>query len=529
MVIQFIAYLSFLLIGAALVFVIFQARLKKITVDLQQKMNNLKTTFSENGLIASETKPSNGVFKELTSIGNNIEGFNLLLKEQPIPQKEVKEPNVDANGLKKRFDNLQIVNELGQLVTSSLKLKDTFQHLYETIDSIMDAAVFELGIFSWRENRWNIFSNIPVNDNESYKNLIAEWALKNNREVLLQDAENDFDRYIFTRPETADGKKPGSIISFPIYRQEIEVGAITVMSFSKNGFNEYHIEMIRSLIPYTAVAIGNSLIHEELIDTQTQLIHNEKMASLGQIASGMAHEILNPLNFVNNFSELSQELIPEIDATQSVEEQNDLKSQLVSNLDKINFHGKRAYTIVKNMMLLSRTGKGVKTNLNVNHTIESFLSIAYRGAQEKTRDFECRIEKIFDSKLPTIEMVAEDFGTVLLNLFSNAFYSMNEKSKKSIASSMLPYEPELIIETKVNNSNLIISVRDNGMGIPPEIYGKIFLPFFTTKPTGEGTGLGLSISHDIITKGHKGDLSVKSEAGKGTEMIIKLPLNAIIA
>jgi len=427
-----------------------------------------------------------------------------------------------VNELKALLDNSRIVNELGQQVTSSLKLEDSFQHLYETINSIMDAAVFELGIYHWRENRWQILSNMKSEENAAYRNHIAEWAMKNNREVILEDAQEDYARYVFEAPVASNGRKPGSLISFPIFRQDKEVGALTVMSFSKNAFNDYHMDMIRSLIPYTAVAVGNALIHEELISTQAQLIHNEKMASLGQIASGIAHEILNPLNFVNNFSQLSMELVPELDSINSHEEQKELKSQLVNNLEKINFHGQRAYGIVKNMMLLSRSGDGEKAKLDVNRTIDGFLNIAYTGFQNKHKDFECRFEKVFNSELPEFETVVEDFGSVLLNIFSNAFYTMNEKTKKHPE-----HISELAIKTWIENQKLFITVKDNGMGIPEEIKTKIFLPFFTTKPTGEGTGLGLSISHDIITKGNKGDLTVKSEIGKGTEMCIKIPLNAL--
>jgi len=167
----------------------------------------------------------------------------------------------------------------------------------------------------------------------------------------------------------------------------------------------------------------------------------------------------------------------------------------------------------------------------VNRSVEGFMNMAYSGFQNKHQNFECRIEKIFGSNLPDIEIVAEDFGSVMLNIFNNAFYTMNEKSKKILSgkeiTSAAGYEPELVVKTMLVNQSLIISIRDNGMGIPEEIQSKIFLPFFTTKPTGEGTGLGLSISHDIITKNNKGDLIVKSETGKWTEMKINLPLNAL--
>jgi signal transduction histidine kinase len=463
------------------------------------------------------------------AIFKKLDQLESASKNQPTkPQNSDADLN-KLNELKHLLDNARVVNELGQQVTSSLKLEDSFQHLFETVNSIMDAAVFELGIFHWRENRWHILSNIPVTD--QYRNHIAEWAMKNDREVILQDAQNDYERYVFSAPVTADGRKPQSLIAFPVMRQEKEVGTLSVMSFNKNAFNDYHMDMIRSLLPYTAVAVGNALIHEELIDTQSQLIHNEKMASLGQIASGIAHEILNPLNFVNNFSQISKELVPELDTSHSIEEQKELKDQLVNNLDRIHFHGQRAYGIVKNMMMLSRSGSGEKSKIDINRSIEGFLNMAYNGFRNRHSHFECRVERFLDNQLPDIELIGEDFGRVLLNIFNNAFYTMNEKLKKNSSGAegeLSGYEPELIIKSNLINQNIVISIKDNGMGIPEEILGKIFLPFFTTKPTGDGTGLGLSISHDIITKGSKGEMLVNSEVGKGTEMTIKLPIYALI-
>jgi signal transduction histidine kinase len=255
------------------------------------------------------------------------------------------------------------------------------------------------------------------------------------------------------------------------------------------------------------------------------------MASLGQIASGIAHEILNPINFVNNFSLLSKELLPEFETARTAEEQAELKSELTSNLDKIHYHGQRAYNIVKNMMLLSRNGSGEKTTVHVNKSLEDFLQIALHGFQSKVPGFTCEIENSMDQSLAPIEIVAEDFGSVILNVFNNAFYTMNEKRKKVKAlggsATVINYDPQLRIRTSSSKGMITIAIQDNGLGIPEEILGKIFLPFFTTKPTGEGTGLGLSIGHDIITKGNKGEFTVQSEVGKGSEFRISLPAKSV--
>jgi len=530
--IQLIFYPLFLLTGVALTVFLYRLRLKKISVDLNQKLDKVFLAIIPNTPIVPGVQHAHGTMEDFSFIGNKIERLSIPAKiSEPI----VQENNLtEKSDLKKRFDHLQVVNEFGQRVTSSLRIEDTFQHLYEAINSIMDAAVFELGIYSWRENNWKIHSNLELtaaneHQENAYRNHMAEWSLQNNREVLLEDAEKDYERYVFQPLVLPDGRKPQSILIFPVYQQEKEVGTLSVMSFTKNAFNEYHISMIRSLLPYTGVAIGNALVHQELINTQTQLIHNEKMASLGQIASGIAHEILNPLNFVNNFSKLSIDLLPEIAAVHTKEEQLDLKNQLVNNLDKIHHHGQRAYMIVKNMMSLGRTGNRNKTKIDVNRAIEGYLNIAVSSFKNIAPEFTCRIEKGLDSKITTVDFVSEDFGSLMLHLFNNALYTMNEKSKKvnSTAASVTAYEPELIIRTNTVNSTVMIMVKDNGMGIPDEIKGKIFLPFFTTKPTGQGTGLGLSLSHDIVTKGHKGELTVKSETGSGSEFRIALPLNAI--
>lgn len=526
---QILIYILSLLLGATIVIVLFKTKLKPIAKKLNAQLENLiHSLYPDKISTNNSVKPiSAGIFSEFEFISQKIQDISLNAK-QIIPVKSEPIVNELNNDFKIKYDNLLIINELGQHVTSSLNLENTFDHLYQTINSIMDAAVFELGIYNWKDNRSKILSNqLHLNSNEQYQNHIAEWSLQNQREIILDDAIHDYERYVSKPLTLSDGRKPLSIICFPILRQTKEVGTISIMSFSISAFNEYHIEMIKSLIPYTAVAIGNSLIHNELVNTQEQLVHNEKLASIGQLTSGIAHEILNPLNFVNNFSEVSKELLAEYEQSESIEEQQDLRIQLVANLDKIHLHGNRAYTIVKNMMLLSRTGDGNKTKININKSIDDYLEIAYQGFSLKNKDFSCRLEKIFDSKIPSKELIVEDFGRVLLNLYANAFYTMYEKKKKigqNQIQSLLSYEPELIVKTSIEKSLIIITVRDNGIGIPDEIKAKIFLPFFTTKPTGDGTGLGLSLSHDIITKGLQGNLTVSSELGKGSEFKISIPL-----
>ncbi len=532
---QVLFYIVLITAGAIATFLLLRVRLKKISMALNAKVDHVRSVLSTGAdkKIIDE-KPSKGIFDELVSVGNKIDSINLKRPvNDPVIEKDNNEIVQKTEDLKKRYDNLQIVNELGQLVTSSLSLEDTFAHLYKTVNSLMDAAVFELGVYYRRENRWNILSNIEIgkdgNDaEENYRNQMAEWCLYNNREIFLTDAEKDYSRYVFKELTLPDGRIAQSVMSFPIFRFDKECGTITVISFRKNAFNEYHVEMLRSLLPYTAVALENALIHQELIATQDQLIHNEKMASIGQLVSGIAHEILNPLNFVNNFSKLSMEIINEIDQNLPANEQAELKTQLVGNLEKISFHGSRAYEIVRNMMMISRSGKGEKDAVDINNNIEEFYNISCQGFKIKSKEFNCDVEYSLDSTVPKIVMIPQDFGRVLINLFNNAFYAMNDKWKKlQAANNLLPdsFQPLLKIKSSVMNSRVIITINDNGTGIPEEIKNKVFLPFFTTKPAGEGTGLGLSLSHDIIHKGNRGELTFKTELGKWTEFRIELPVS----
>jgi signal transduction histidine kinase len=278
----------------------------------------------------------------------------------------------------------------------------------------------------------------------------------------------------------------------------------------------------------------------ELKATQSQLIHAEKMASLGELTAGIAHEIQNPLNFVNNFSEVSIELIDELKQELSVISHpssvigqqpvpgrndegaaNEIIEDIRLNLEKILHHGRRADGIVKGMLQHSRTSNGQKTLTDINALADEYLRLSYHGLRAKDKSFNADFKLEADENLPKVNIIPQDIGRVLLNLINNAFYAVSEKSKLNRDG----YRPEVIVSTKRLNDNIEIRVNDNGNGIPDTVKDKIFQPFFTTKPTGEGTGLGLSMSYDIITKGHGGKIDVESEPEKGTEFIIIIPIN----
>ena len=275
-----------------------------------------------------------------------------------------------------------------------------------------------------------------------------------------------------------------------------------------------------------------------LKETQLQLVQSEKMASLGELTAGIAHEIQNPLNFVNNFSEVCVELVEEIRQTRlknkeknqtavGEEIEDEILEDIRQNLEKINHHGKRADGIVRGMLEHSRTSKGDKAPTNINSLADEYLRLSYHGLRAKDKTFFAEFSAQLDPNLPTVDVVAQDIGRVLLNLINNAFYACSDRKRTMNNDPSLAddagYLPKVTVSTGQENDKLIISVADNGSGIPNHIKDKIFQPFFTTKPTGQGTGLGLSLSYDIV-KAHGGSIKVNSVAGQGSEFIVEIPL-----
>jgi two-component system, NtrC family, sensor kinase len=259
----------------------------------------------------------------------------------------------------------------------------------------------------------------------------------------------------------------------------------------------------------------------ELKSTQSLLIQSEKMASLGELTAGIAHEIQNPLNFINNFSDVNKELIEEMESEIDKGNIDNLKSiatDIKDNEEKISHHGKRADDIVKGMLQHSRKSTGHKESTNINALADEYLRLAYHGLRAKDKSFNVNLQTDFDPTIGKINLIPQDVGRVLLNLYNNAFYSVTEKKQQQPDA----YEPTVSVNTKKAGDDVLISVRDNGCGIPQKIIDKIFQPFFTTKPSGQGTGLGLSISYDII-KAHGGEITVDTKEGDYTEFVIRMP------
>jgi signal transduction histidine kinase len=266
----------------------------------------------------------------------------------------------------------------------------------------------------------------------------------------------------------------------------------------------------------------------DLKQAQTQLVQSEKMASLGELTAGIAHEIQNPLNFVNNFSDVSNELLEEMKtelATGNMQQAIEIVEDVKQNLEKILHHGKRADAIVKGMLQHSRTSSGQKEPTDINILADEYLRLAFHGLRAKDKSFNAKFETQFDVNIGKLNIIPQDIGRVILNLINNAFYAVTEKKKapQSASGGGAQYDPIVTVTTKKDNGKIEIKVKDNGNGIPQKVLDKIFQPFFTTKPTGQGTGLGLSLAYDIVTKGHGGELKVETKEGEGSEFIIQLP------
>lgn len=338
--------------------------------------------------------------------------------------------------------------------------------------------------------------------------------------ILQSDQIGDADKDTLTKA-IKDIDRQITIVEFKLDRTE-KVKRTTAILLEETI---EELEQKRKVVEESHDALKKSM--EELKAAQNQLVHAEKMASLGELTAGIAHEIQNPLNFVKNFSEVNAELISELKEeidNGDMEEVKAIADDIAENESKIIHHGKRADGIVKGMLQHSRTTSDEKEPTDINVLADEYLRLAYHGLRAKDKSFNADFKTELDETLPKINVIPQDIGRVLLNLINNAFHAVSEKAKKNPDG----YKPEVVVSTKLSplegGRGVMIRVRDNGPGIPNEIKDKIFQPFFTTKPTGEGTGLGLSLSYDIITKGHGGEINVETKQGIGSEFVIVLPV-----
>lgn len=452
---------------------------------------------------------------------------------------EVQKQEIDekAKALSVQKDNVELLNKIGRKITSSLSIEKVIGTVYKNVNTLMDASVFGIGIYndqlktiefpSTYENGKPLpFYSNAIDD----ENRFGAKCFKQGKEIILNNLDENYKDHLQDLQVPDQGLQANSVIFLPLIAKGKKLGVITVQSFKEDAYSEYQLFMLRNIAIYTAIAIDNAESYDELNttlstlkETQNQLIQSEKMASLGELTAGIAHEIQNPLNFVNNFSEVSAELVDEMNLELDkgdIEEAKAIAIDVKSNLEKINHHGKRADGIVKGMLQHSRSSKGIKEPTDLNALCDEYLRLSYHGFRAKDKTFNATIKTDFDESIEKIDLIPQDFGRVILNLLTNAFYVVDEKKKSGLEN----YEPTVSITTKKEFDKVIISVSDNGNGMTKEVKDKIFQPFFTTKPTGKGTGLGLSMSFDIITNGHHGELKVESVEHEGTTFIIILPI-----
>jgi len=341
--------------------------------------------------------------------------------------------------------------------------------------------------------------------------------LQNILNVIQQDENLTAEQKNAITKSLKDADKELEITAFKLDRTE-KVKRTTAILLEETI---EELEQKRKAIEETNTALQKSL--EELKAAQAQLIQSEKMASLGELTAGIAHEIQNPLNFVNNFSEVSNELLDEM--TEQLEKGNAEGAKAIANevkmsLEKINLHGKRADGIVKSMLQHSRTSNNKKEPTDINVLADEYLRLAYHGLRAKDKSFNAAIKTDYDENIGLVKIISQDIGRVILNLITNAFYAVMEKKKLQPEG----YAPTVTVSTKKIDNKIIVEVKDNGTGIPQKAIDKIFQPFFTTKPTGQGTGLGLSLSYDIVTKGHGGEIKVETKEGESTRFSVILPV-----
>ena len=449
--------------------------------------------------------------------------------------------------LEQSYNSISVLSKIGQDITSTLDLDTILNTVYQNVNELMNATVFGIGIY--REEDHTIEYRLAIEEGKRYqpykremsdKSQLAVWCIENKKDVFINDIENEYSKYLqnidYTIPSTMlleDGsapKNPNSVIYLPLQVKNKIIGLISIQAYDKNAYTNHHLDILKTLASYTAAALYNATSFEDLQHTlselkltQQQLVHSEKMASLGELTAGIAHEIQNPLNFVNNFSEVSNELIDEMNEELDkgdIEEAKAISVDIKQNLEKITHHGKRADGIVKGMLQHSRSGTGKKEPTDINKLTDEYFRLAYHGLRAKDKSFNATLETDFDKNVGKINIIPQDIGRVILNLFTNAFYAVDEKKSKSKSDA---YKPTVSVSTEKINNTIVITVRDNGLGIPDQVRDKIFQPFFTTKPTGKGTGLGLSMSYDIV-KAHKGDITINTEKREFTEFVIKIPV-----
>jgi two-component system, NtrC family, sensor kinase len=435
--------------------------------------------------------------------------------------------NLAANTLLQSLALLKETNDYVHIGLTYLSLNDVYTDLKKS-DSALYYAKESLKIFEKR--------NDPVGKKDAYNLLTSHF-----NQLGKTDSATMYLKMAKTLSDSLSEEARKNLLAFQdvVVEEQVKLEKLEKEKIQTNNKIRTY-SMIAGLVILSLIGLilyrnnkkekKAKIVLEktlnELKSTQSQLIQSEKMASLGELTAGIAHEIQNPLNFVNNFSEVNTELIEELKAeltTGNLQEAIVIADDIKENEQKISHHGKRADAIVKGMLQHSRSNSGNKEPTDINALADEYLRLAYHGLRAKDNSFNATLKTNYDDNIGKINVVPQDMGRVILNLITNAFYAVNERSLIAKDSGDTSYEPTVWLRTKKTGNQILISIKDNGSGISQKMLDKIFQPFFTTKPTGEGTGLGLSLSYDIV-KVHGGELKVETKEGEGSEFIILLPV-----
>ena len=454
-----------------------------------------------------------------------------------------------TNELAQSVSELQALGEVSQAVNSTLDLETVLTTIVRRAVELSRTDAGAIYVFNEQREEFRLHATHGMSETMIAAIGSQYIGLGDRNNIATATTERRPVQVADTRDEPASAVNDivlregyRSILVIPLLRPDHIVGALVVRRKTPGDFAQSTIELLQTFADQSVVAIQNARLYEnvetrtrqlaqsldDLRTTQDRLVQTQKLASLGQLTAGIAHEIKNPLNFVNNFSTISSELLGELQDTlkdlaiddKTRKEINELTETLRGNLDKVVQHGKRADAIVKNMLLHSREGSGEHRPVDINALVEESLNLAYHGARAEKQGFNVTLERSFDPATDQADLYPQDITRVLLNLILNGFYAATKRKAEANSDG---YEPILAVSTRNLGDSVEITVRDNGTGISPEVKEKMFNPFFTTKPAGEGTGLGLSISHDIIVKQHGGSIEVETEPGEYTEFRIILP------